>query len=396
MNRVVLAYSGGLDTSVAISRLREQGSEVVAVLVDIGQPGNLESAGERARRLGAIEARVVNARRVFVDGFVVPALQMNALYQGKYSLVSALSRPLIASVLVEVARETNASAVAHGCTGKGNDQVRFEVSLSALAPDLEVLAPVRDWGISRDEAIEYASAHDLAITATRSSPYSIDENLWGRTIEFGELEDPWAPPPEAIYELTSNPAAVQGAGDITIGFDNGVPVSVDGETLDLQNVIEVVGKRAGAYGFGRVDMVEDRLIGIKSREIYETPSALALITAHRELESLTLERAASRYKRRLEEDWATIVYEGLWYSPLRDALTQFANATQATVVGDVRLRFTPGACHVRGRRSPHSLYDHALATYGAEDAFDHSDARGFIRLWGLPAKRWATIHAGRR
>jgi argininosuccinate synthase len=396
MNRVVLAYSGGLDTSVAISRLREQGSEVVAVLVDIGQPGNLESAGERARRLGAIEARVVDARRAFVDGFVVPALQMNALYQGKYSLVSALSRPLIASVLVEVARETNATAVAHGCTGKGNDQVRFEVSLSALGPELDVLAPVRDWGISRDEAIEYASAHDLAISATRSSPYSIDENLWGRTIEFGELEDPWAPPPEAIYELTSNPAAVQGAADITIGFDNGVPVSVDGETLDLQSVIEVVGKMAGAYGFGRVDMVEDRLIGIKSREIYETPSALALITAHRELESLTLERAASRYKRRLEEDWATIVYEGLWYSPLREALTAFANATQATVVGDVRLRFTPGGCHVRGRRSPHSLYDHALATYGAEDAFDHSDARGFIRLWGLPAKRWATVHAGRR
>ncbi len=396
MNRVVLAYSGGLDTSVACSRLREQGSEVVAVLVDVGQPGDIEAAAERARQFGAIEARVVDARGRFADRFVVPALQMNALYQGKYSLVSALSRPLIASVLVEVARETNSRVVAHGCTGKGNDQVRFEVSLSALAPDLEVLAPVRDWRMSRDEAIEYARAHDLAITPTRSAPYSIDENLWGRTIECGELEDPWATPPEDIYELTSNPASMQGGGEITIGFDNGVPVFIDGEMLDVQGVIEVVGKMAGAYGFGRVDMVEDRLIGIKSREIYETPGALALIAAHRELESLTLERATGRYKRRLEEDWATIVYEGLWYSPLREALTAFADSTQAVVVGDVRLRFTPGGCHVTGRRSPHSLYDHDLATYGAEDTFDHSDARGFIHLWGLPATRWATVHAGRR
>jgi argininosuccinate synthase len=392
MSRVVLAYSGGLDTSVAISRLREQGSEVVAVLVDVGQPGDHEAIVERARQLGAVEACVVDARKKFTDEYVVPALQMNALYQGKYSLVSALSRPLIASVLVEVARETNATVVAHGCTGKGNDQVRFEVSLSALAPDLVVLAPVRDWYMSRDETIGYAHAHDLPITTTRGSPYSIDENLWGRSIECGELEDAWVSPPEPVYELTSNPASAQGAADVIIGFDHGVPVSVDGEMLDVQGVIEVVGKTAGAYGFGRVDMVEDRLIGIKSREIYETPGALALITAHRDLESITLERAASRYKRRLEEDWATIVYEGLWYSPLREALTAFAEATQAAVVGDVRLRFTPGGCHVTGRRSPHSLYDRALATYGSGDVFDHTDAPGFIRLWGLPAKRWATVH----
>lgn len=392
---VVLAYSGGLDTSVAIPWLTEQGWSVVAVAVDVGQPGDLQGAVDRAARLGAVDARLIDARRRFVDGFVVPALKMNALYQGRYPLVSALSRPLIAEVLVEVARETGASAVAHGCTGKGNDQVRFEVSLGALAPEIEVLAPVRDWGMNRRDTIEYALARDLPITTTKSSPYSIDENLWGRSIECGVLEDPWSAPPEDVYELTASPASAPTEPiEVEIGFAAGVPTSVDGEALDALNVVEVVGKTAGAFGFGRVDMVEDRLVGIKSREIYEAPAALALIAAHSDLETLTLERGLAREKRHLEARWADIVYEGLWFSPLRAALDAFAEASQATVTGDVRVRFSPGACTAVGRRSTSSLYDHGLATYDDGDVFHQADAAGFVRIWGLPAKRWAQVNGG--
>jgi argininosuccinate synthase len=393
--RVVLAYSGGLDTSVAIAWLGDQGYEVVAVLVDVGQPGDLSAARERAHELGAVDAQLVDARSRFVEGFVVPAMQMNALYQGSYPLISALSRPLISQIIVKAARDANATAVAHGCTGKGNDQVRFEVSLAALAPDLDVLAPVRDWDMSRQEAIAYAAERRLPVTTAPASPYSIDENLWGRSIECGVLEDPWVAPPEDVYELTAPPDDAEGAEDVTLGFDGGLPVSVNGEVLGMPHVIEVVGKVAGAFGYGRVDMVEDRLVGIKSREIYEAPAALALVAAHQNLEALTLERAVARTKRRLEDEWATVVYEGLWFSPLREALNAFAATTQRVVTGEVRLRFTPGVCRVTGRRSPTSLYDHALATYGDGDAFDHADARGFIRLWGLPARRWATVHGTR-
>jgi argininosuccinate synthase len=392
MKRIVLAYSGGLDTSVAISWLREQGFEVIAVLVDVGQPGDLSAARERALELGAVEAQLIDARSIFVEHFVVPALQMNALYQGSYPLISALSRPLISQILVNVAHETNANAVAHGCTGKGNDQVRFEVSLASLAPDLDVLAPVRDWDMSREEAVGYAVERGLPVMTTRSSPYSIDENLWGRSVECGVLEDPWTAPPDEVYELTVAPGEADGAEDVSVSFEAGRPVSVNGEALDVQQTIEVVGKIAGAYGYGRIDMVEDRLVGIKSREIYEAPGALALIAAHQSLETLTLERALARHKRKLEDEWATIVYEGLWYSPLRVAMDAFTATTQSVVSGDVRLRFTPGACHVTGRRSPTSLYDLGLATYGKDDAFDHADAHGFIRLWGLPTKRWATVN----
>ncbi|HJR44849.1 MAG TPA: argininosuccinate synthase [Actinomycetota bacterium] len=388
--KVVLAYSGGLDTSVAIPWLAEQGWEVVAAAVDVGQPGDLHEAIARADQLGAVDARLVDARAEYAESYVLPALRMNALYQGRYPLVSALSRPLISKVLVEIAEQTGASAVAHGCTGKGNDQVRFEVALGALAPDLEVLAPVRDWGMGRDDTIAYAQERDLPIRTTKSSPYSVDENLWGRSIECGILEDPWAAPPEEVYELTQDPgSAPPGGREVEISFDAGRPVAVDGETLDLVQLIETVGKIAGSFGFGRIDLVEDRLIGIKSREIYEAPAALTLIAAHGDLENLTLERAYAREKRKLDATWTQLVYEGLWFSPLREAIDAFAGTAALDVSGEVRLKLGPGHCQPTGRRSPRALYDHSLATYDEGDSFRHEDAAGFVRLWGLPTKEWA-------
>ena len=391
--KVVLAYSGGLDTSAAIPYLTEQGYEVIAVAVDVGQPGDLQAAVDRAPQLGAVDARLVDAKEAYVEGYVLPALTMNALYQDRYPLVSSLSRPLISRVLVDIAKSSGAAAIAHGCTGKGNDQVRFEVSLGALAPDIEVLAPVRDWGMTREDTIAYAEDRNLPVTTTKSSPYSIDENLWGRSIECGVLEDPWSPPPEDIYELTTAPeGASSKPRDVEVTFEAGVPVAIDGERLAPLNVIESLTKIAGDYGFGRIDLVEDRLVGIKSREIYEAPAALALIAAHRDLESLTLDRHFAREKRRMDALWADLVYQGLWFTPRREAAEDFAAHTRSAVSGDVRLRFTPGGCLPVARRSKTSLYDHGLATYDAGDAFDHSDAAGFVRLWGLPAKQWARVH----
>jgi argininosuccinate synthase len=390
--KVVLAYSGGLDTSVAIPWLSEHGWDVIAVAVDVGQPSDLGRAAKRARALGAIDARVVDTRTRFVDAFCLPALHMNALYQGRYPLISALSRPCIAEVLVGVAEEAGADAIAHGCTGKGNDQVRFEVSLSALAPDIEVLAPIRDWNMNREQAIDYAIERGLPIETTKKSPYSIDENLWGRSIECGALEDPWAGPPDYVFALTA-PARESESTEIIVGFEDGLPNRIDGESLSPLNAIEAIGKLAGSYGFGRIDMIEDRLVGIKSREIYEAPAAMALIAAHSDLESLTLERSLLREKRGLEGTWAQLVYEGLWFSPLRESIDAFVSVCRTSVAGDVRLRFGPGSCHVVGRRSQYSLYDDDLATYGDNDAFDHTSAPGFINLWGLSAVQWA--RAGR-
>ncbi len=390
MERCVLAYSGGLDTTVAIGWLKDKyGCEVVAMAADVGQGVDEDLLKARGEACGASEVIVVDAREEFARDFALRALQANALYMGKYPLVSALSRPLIVKHLVRVARETGSTAVAHGCTGKGNDQVRFEVGTASLAPDLVTLAPVRDAGLSRDAAIAYAEERSLPIPVTKSSPYSIDENLWGRTMECGMLEDPWVAPPVDAYEWTANPAGVTGSDTITIGFERGVPVSIDGTNAGLVELIGEVGRRAGAQGVGRIDMIEDRLVGIKSREVYETPAATTLITAHSDLEDLTLEHELAAYKRDLAETYARLVYNGLWFSPLRAAFDAFIAESQKPVTGDVRVRLQAGSAVVEGRRSKYGLYQHALATYEAGDLFDHQAAAGFVKLWGLPLKVWS-------
>lgn len=387
--RVVLAYSGGLDTSVAVRWMIEnQGVEVVALAVDVGQAAeDWEVVRERALAAGAVEAVVVDARREFAEDYVAPALKANAMYEGRYPLVSALSRPVIVQHLVAAARFHGADAVAHGCTGKGNDQVRFEVSTRALAPDLEVLAPVRHWGMSREESILYAYRHEIPIQATKEKVYSIDDNLWGRAIECGEMEDPWAVPPAGVWLLTKKTATEP--RDLSIGFDRGVPASIDGESLPMQEIIARLNEIVGSYGWGRIDMVENRRVGIKSRETYECPAALALIKAHKDLESICLERDLDREKARIEPRYAELIYDGLWFSPLKQAFDRFIDSSQEFVSGEVRLRLEPGSCEVDGRRSEHSLYDHALATYDAGDSFRHEDSAGFVRLWGLGIETWA-------
>jgi argininosuccinate synthase len=385
--RVVLAYSGGLDTSVAVKWIGEEwGAEVIALAVDVGQSADddWDTIRQRALAAGAVEAIVVDARAEFADDYCLPALKANALYEGKYPLVSALSRPVIVKHLVAAAREHGADAVAHGCTGKGNDQVRFEVSTRALAPELDVLAPVRVWGFTREDSIDYAARHGIPIKVRKDNPYSIDENLWGRAIECGAIEDPWVAPPAEPYALTTDPAqAPSDPWELELRFESGVPVAVDGTRLPLHELVGEVGRRVGSYGWGRLDMVENRRVGIKSREVYECPGALALILAHADLESITLERDLMREKARLEPRYAELVYDGLWFSPLRAALDAFVESSQPLVTGDVRLRLEPGRCTVSGRRADAGLYDYELATYDAADAFRHEDAAGFVRLWGL-------------
>jgi len=387
-DRVVLAYSGGLDTSVGIGWIAERtGAEVVAVAVDVGQGGeDLEVIRQRALDCGAVEAYVADARDEFADEYCLPALQANALYMDRYPLVSAISRPVIVKHLAVAARQHGATVVAHGCTGKGNDQVRFEAGIAAIAPDLTCIAPIRDLALTRDKAIEFAEKNSLPIETTKKNPFSIDQNVWGRAVETGFLEDIWNAPTENVYSYTSDPATPREADEVVITFEGGRPVAIDGTPVTVLQAIEQLNARAGAQGVGRLDMVEDRLVGIKSREVYEAPGAIALITAHAELEDVTIEREQARFKRTVGQRWAELVYDGLWFSPLKRSLDAFVASTQEHVTGDVRLTLHAGRAVPTGRRSTHSLYDHSLATYDSGDTFDQSLAKGFVELWGLPSR----------
>ena len=386
--RIVLAYSGGLDTSVAIGWIGEQtGAEVIAVAVDVGQGGeDLEVIRQRALDCGAVEAYVADAKEEFASEYCMPALQANALYQDKYPLVSAISRPLIVKHLVRAARQFGADTMAHGCTGKGNDQVRFEVSFTSMAPDLSCISPVRDLALTRDVAIEYAQEHQLPIETSKHNPFSIDQNVWGRAVETGFLEDLWNAPTKDVYTYTDDPTYPPLPDELVISFEKGIPVAIDGNLMNPLQIIQELNTRAGAQGIGRIDIVEDRLVGIKSREIYEAPGAIALIEAHRELENVTIEREQARFNRQVDRRWAELVYDAQWFSPLKKSLDAFIKDTQTYVTGDIRLQLHGGRATVTGRRSESSLYDFNLATYETGDTFDQSHAKGFIEIYGLPAK----------
>jgi len=387
--RVILAYSGGLDTSVAISWIgKETGREVVAVAIDLGQGGeDMEVVRQRALDCGAVEAVVVDARNEFADEYCLPTIKANALYMDRYPLVSAISRPLIVKHLVAAARDHGGTIVAHGCTGKGNDQVRFEVGFASLAPELNVIAPVRDYAWTREKAIAFAEQNDIPINVTKRSPFSVDQNVWGRAVETGFLEDLWNAPTKDVYDYTEDPTVNFNAPDeLIISFDKGRPVAIDGRPLSVLQIIQELNTRAGAQGVGRLDVVEDRLVGIKSREIYEAPGAMVLITAHTELEHVTLERELGRYKRGVDRKWGELTYDGLWFSPLKRSLEVFIEDTQQHVSGDIRLVLHGGSIIVNGRRSAESLYDFNLATYDEGDTFDQSAARGFVQIHGLSSK----------
>ncbi len=388
--KVVLAYSGGLDTSVAVRWMIEHlGVEVICLSADVGQEGTLEGNEEKALGAGASVYEQLDLREEFARDYLAPVIRANALYEGKYPLVSALSRPLIVKHQVALARKYGADGIAHGCTGKGNDQVRFEVSSMALAPDLELIAPVRNWGFTREDSIEYAARHQIPVAATKEKMYSIDDNLWGRAIECGEMEDPWAEPPAGVWKMTQQTATEP--REVTVGFEQGVPVSIDGTAMPLHELVVAMNHLVGSYGWGRLDMVENRRVGIKSRETYEAPGALALMMAHEDLESITLERDLQREKIRMEHRYAELVYDGLWFSPLREAFDAFVAESQVPVTGEVRLKLEPGRCFVVGRKAPQSLYDYGLATYDAADRFRHADSEGFVRLWGLGVQTWSGI-----
>ncbi|WP_246905033.1 argininosuccinate synthase [Gardnerella vaginalis] len=383
--RIVLAYSGGLDTSVAIPYLKEQtGQDVVAVSLNVGQGGEaLDAIKKRALACGAVESYVVDARDEFANDYCMLALKANAMYEDVYPLVSALSRPLITKHLVQAAHEFDADTIAHGCTGKGNDQVRFEVAIKSLDPQLKAISPIRDLSLTRDVEIAFANSHKLPIEQSKKSPYSIDQNVWGRAIETGFLEDPWNAPTEECYSYTQNPMESQEPDEVTITFEKGVPVAIDGHSVTPLQAIEEMNARAGAQGIGRIDIIEDRLVGIKSRELYEVPGAQALITAHQELENCCLEREQHRLKRDLDKKWAEFVYDGQWFSPVVRSLNAFINETQEHVSGDIRMTMYAGKAVVTGRRSEESLYDFNLATYDSSDTFDQRASNGFIEIYGL-------------
>ena len=386
--KIVLAYSGGLDTSVAVRWLREKyGYEVITMTADVGNEKDFTTVKEKAIKVGAIKAEVIDMNEEFVKGYIFPALKADAVYENKYNLATALARPLIAKYLVEIARREGASAIAHGCTGKGNDQVRFDVSTIALAPDLKIVAPAREWGMTREETIKYAQKYKIPVPITKKSPYSIDENLWGRSIECGVLEDPWNEPPEEIYAWTKSPAdAPDKPGYVEIGFEKGIPVGLDGKKMEGVKLIKKLHELAGEHGVGRVDHVENRLVGIKSREIYEAPAGTVLQAAHLSLEDLTLSKAQMRFKQRVAVEYADLIYNGLWFSALRSDLAAFVDSTQRYVTGTVRVKMFKGNCTVVGRKSQYSLYNLSLATYDKGDKFDQADSPAFIRLWGLPVK----------
>jgi len=391
--KVVLAYSGGLDTSVAIRWLKDNYDlEVVALTIDVGNERDFTAIKEKALKVGAVKAVVIDSKELFVNHFIFPALQADALYEGQYPLATALSRPLIGKLLVDVAREEGAAAVSHGSTGKGNDQVRIEVSVNALAPDLKIIAPAREWGMTREETIAYAERYDIPVPVTLSSPYSIDENLWGRSIECGVLEDPWVEPPEDAFAWTKSPKeAPDTPGYVEIGFEQGVPFAIDGKKMGGVMLIQTLSEMAGSHGVGRIDVLENRLVGIKSREIYEAPAAMVLLQAHQSLQAMTLSKEQMRFKQKVAIEYADLVYNGLWFTSLHEDLAACIQSSQRYVTGTVRLKLFKGACTVVGRKSPYSLYSYGLATYDKDDVFDQSAAAGFIHIWGLPVKTQAQI-----
>ncbi|MEC1375292.1 argininosuccinate synthase [Heyndrickxia oleronia] len=393
--KIVLAYSGGLDTSVSIKWLQEKyGYDVIALGIDVGEGKDLEAIRQKALNVGAIKAVMIDGKELLANEYILPTLKANTLYEGKYPLSSALSRPLISKLLVQIAEEEGAVAVAHGCTGKGNDQVRFEVSIQALNPSLKVVAPVREWGMTRDEEIEYAEKHGIPIPIDLDNPFSIDANIWGRACEAGVLENPWNEAPEEAFAWTNPIEKTPDVAEyIEISFDKGIPVAINDQEMGVVELIETLNELAGKHGIGRIDHIENRLVGIKSREVYENPAAILLINAHKELEFLTLPREVTQFKTTVEQQLAKMIYEGLWYSPLKPAIDAFIEETQGTVTGKVRIKLFKGTHVVVGRQSPFSLYNEELATYSKGDAFDHNAAVGFIKLWGLPTKVYSEIQS---
>jgi argininosuccinate synthase len=392
--KIVLAYSGGLDTSVSVKWIQEKyGYDVIAVSLDVGEGKDLEAIKDKALKVGAIKSYMIDAKDMLAKEYILPALKANCLYEGKYPISSALSRPLISKILVDIAEKEGAAAVAHGCTGKGNDQVRFEVSIQALNPKLKVVAPVREWGMTRDEEILYAQENGIPIPVDLDNPFSIDANIWGRACEAGVLEDPWAEAPEAAFDWT-NPLhlAPEEAEYVEIEFEQGVPVGLNGEKVELVPLIETLNELGGKHGVGRIDHIENRLVGIKSREVYENPAALILINAHKELEFLTLPREVTQFKTQVDQQMAKMIYDGLWYSPLKAALDAFVEETQKVVSGTIRVKLNKGNHMVVGRKSTHSLYNEELATYSKGDAFNHNAAVGFIKIWGLATKVYAEVN----
>ncbi len=392
-DKVVLAYSGGLDTSVAVRWLKEKYNlDVITLTIDVGNEREFSTIQQKALKVGAVKALVRDAKELFVDYFIFPALQADAIYEGQYPLATALSRPLMAKLLVDVAMEEGASVVAHGCTGKGNDQVRFEVGVNALAPGLKIIAPAREWGMTREETISYAQRYNIPVPVTVSSPYSVDECLWGRSIECGVLEDPWVEPPDDVFTWTKSPGkAPDKPGYVEIGFEQGIPVTINGRQMDGVSLIQHLNELVGEHGVGRIDHIENRLVGIKSREIYEAPAAVVLLQAHLALEAMTLAKDQLRFKQRVAQEYADLVYNGLWFTSLHQDLAAYVRSSQRFVTGTIRVKLFKGNCQVVGRKAPKSLYSFGLATYDKGDEFDQSAAPGFIHIWGLPAKNQAQV-----